>query len=69
MNKMLFAFLAAAFLLPGCFGWFQKKSEPAIEQTSATSAEEIAPLSDEKLDMNEPESEVDESTDEESDEK
>lgn len=62
MNKMFFAFLAAIALLPGCFGWF-KKDEPKIEQTSATSAEEIAPISDEKSDMNESEAE---SSDEES---
>jgi hypothetical protein len=62
MNKMFFAFLAAITLLPGCFGLF-KKNEPKIEETSATSAEEIAPISDEKSEMNESD---DESSDEES---
>lgn len=65
MNKMFFAFLAAIALLPGCFGLF-KKDEAKIEQTSATSAEEIAPLSDDKSDMNESESEAEESKSEES---
>jgi hypothetical protein len=65
MNKMFFAFLAAIALLPGCFGLF-KKDEPKIEQTSATSAEEIAPISDEKSDMNEEADKEAESSDEES---
>lgn len=55
MNKMFFAFLAAIALLPGCFGLF-KKDEAKIEQTSADSAEVIAPISDEdKSEMNESE--------------
>ncbi|MBI2344946.1 hypothetical protein HYV10_02635 [Candidatus Dependentiae bacterium] len=69
MNKMFFAFLAAITLLPGCFGLF-KKDEPKIEQTSATSAEEIAPISDEnKSEMNESEDEESKSEESDSDEK
>jgi len=65
MNKMFFAFLAAIALLPGCFGLF-KKDEPKIEQTSDTSAEEIAPISDEKSEMNDESEKEFESSDEES---
>lgn len=67
MNKMFFAFLAAIALLPGCFGLF-KKEEPKIEQTSATSAEEIAPVSEDKSDMNESDEDMSKS-DESEDEK
>jgi len=66
MNKMFFALLAAITILPGCFGLF-KKDEAKIEQTSATSAEEIAPISD-SSDMNE-DSEEAQSEEYESDEK
>ena len=67
MNKMFFAFLAAIALLPGCFNFF-KKNEATIEQTSADSAEEIAPISDESSDE-ELDADEDKSDESESDEK